>query len=293
MRDNDYLFDLFRELGASDFVARSASLLLSILLTLVFAAIAAKVGARLARRAVESLVARSTLPGMQSRGRGRAEALAGVAGSAVRIVVWFVAALILLGQFDVDLGPMIAGAGVVGIAIGFGAQSLVRDFLSGFFVLAEDQYRVGDVVTLGDTTGAVEEINLRTTRLRDSEGTVWFVPNGEIRKVGNSAKEWARAVVDVVVPVGADLTLATNAITEELATVATDEELARAVLEGPQLLGVEAMSPDGITIRIAAKTTPGERGRVARELRARIGERLTRAGIISAKGPTASGEGSS
>ncbi|MDQ4133326.1 MAG: mechanosensitive ion channel family protein [Actinomycetota bacterium] len=290
MRDNDYLFDLFQQLGASEFVAYTLDLLFSVLLTVVGAAIAARVGGRVARRAVESLVARSTLPGMQSRGRGRAEALGGVAASAVRLVVWFTAALVILGQFQVNLGPMLAGAGVVGVAIGFGAQSLVRDFLSGFFVLAEDQYRVGDVVTLGDTTGAVEEVNLRTTRLRDSNGTVWFVPNGEIRKVGNSAKDWARAVVDVIIPVGADLTLATTSITEELATIGDDPELAPAVLEGPQLLGVESMTPDGLTIRVTAKTTPGERSQVARALRARIGARLVHAGVIPAQEVTTSGD---
>jgi small conductance mechanosensitive channel len=279
----DYLYDLFEQLGASETLATDLAGLVSIVLTLVLAAIAAQIGARAARRAVQGLVARSTLPGMQARSQGRAEALGGVAASAVRIVVWFTAALVVLGELDVNLGPMIAGAGVVGVALGFGAQSLVRDFLSGFFMLAEDQFRVGDVIIVGDTTGTVEEVNLRVTRLRDSNGTVWFIPNGEIRKLGNSAKDWARAIVDIVVPLGTDITVATAAIAEEVAAIAREGSLGPAVLEGPELLGVEAMTSDGITVRVTAKTTPEERASVARDLRARLGERLMTAGVIGGR----------
>ncbi len=139
------------------------------------------------------------------RGRQRAQALGTVLRSVVSVVIWSLAALIVLGEFGVNLGPLIAGAGIAGIALGFGAQSLVRDFLSGVFMLAEDQYGVGDVVDLGDAAGTVEEIRLRTTRLRDGEGTVWFVPNGEIRRVANKSQRWARAVLDFEVAYDTDL----------------------------------------------------------------------------------------
>lgn len=285
MTDNDYLFDLFRELGFSDFVAQTGDIVLSILLVLMGAAIVARLGARFARRSVESLVARSTLPGTPPRSRGRAAALGGVASSVVRIVVWFVGFLLVLGQFDVNLGPLIAVSSVVGVAVGFGAQSIVKDFLSGFFLLAEDQFGVGDVITVVGTTATVEDVNLRTTRLRSTDGTVWFVPNGEIRKVGNEAKGWSRAIVDILLPPGADVTVATGAIAEELGAFAQDPAWSEAVLEAPEVLGVEAMGVDGTTVRVAVKTPPDDRARVGRELRARIGARLLREGIIQAKDP--------
>ena len=153
--------------------------------------------------------------------------------------------------------------------------------MSGFFILAEDQYGVGDLITVGAVTGTVEEVNLRVTSLRANDGTVWFVPNGEIRMVGNAAKDWAKAVVDVVVPKGADLALAIAAITEEVDALAEDGAWAEVLLEKPQVLGVETMGIDGVTVRVEVKTTLGNRVRVARELRTRIGARLYREGIAS------------
>ena len=125
--------------------------------------------------------------------------------SVAALVIYGLAAFIALGEFDINLGPLIAGAGIAGIALGFGAQTLVRDFLSGIFMLVEDQYGVGDIVDLGDASGVVEEIRLRTTRLRDVHGVVWFIPNGEIRRVANKSQQWARAVLDVEVAYDTDL----------------------------------------------------------------------------------------
>ena len=124
-------------------------------------------------------------------------------------------------------------------------------------------------------------MNLRVTSIRANDGTVWFVPNGEIRMVGNAAKDWAKAVVDVVVPRGADLALAITAITDEVERLAADPEWAEALLEKPQVLGVESMGTEGVTVRVEVKTTPGNRLRVARELRTRIGARLYREGIAT------------
>lgn len=283
MSNSDYFYDLFRELGISEFLARTGDVVLSVVLVLVGSVVAANLGGRVARRSVEAMVARSTLPGMTPTKQGRAAALAGVAASLVRVLVWFVAALMILGQLDVNLGPLLAGASVVGVALGFGAQTLVRDYLAGFFVLAEDQYGVGDIITAVEITGTVEEVTLRTTRMRSADGTVWFIPNGDIRKLGNSAKDWARAIVDILLPLGTDLTLATETIAEEVEAFREDAAWSRRVLEAPEVLGVEAMSPDGTTVRVAAKTPPDDRAQVARELRARIGARLAREGIIQVK----------
>src|SRR5207302_1413685 len=130
---------------------------------------------------------------------------------------------------------------IVGVAVGFGAQSLVKDFVSGFFVLAEDQFGVGDSITVLDVTGIVEEVNLRVTRLRGMDGTVWFIPNGEIRKVGNSAKDWSRAIIDVAIPASADLDAAIAAISDEAAGLAREPALAEAFLDAPEVLGLESI----------------------------------------------------
>ncbi len=289
--DHGYVYDLVRKLGGSDFTARTAEFLLerpfAILLIIVGAVVVSRLASRLARRSVESLVARSTLAGAGGGGHStaRARTLAGVAASLVRIVVWSVAVLLVLDKAGINLGPLIAGASIVGVALGFGAQSLVKDFLSGFFILAEDQFGVGDVITVSDTTGTVEEVNLRITRMRSADGTVWFVPNGEIRKVGNSAKDWSKALVDVVVPPGTDIPAATVAIEAEAARLRDEPAWSEAFVEAPEVLGVEAVDTDGVTLRVAAKTGPEQRARVARELRARIMTRLRTDGVLPVAEP--------
>ncbi|HWC12253.1 MAG TPA: mechanosensitive ion channel family protein [Acidimicrobiales bacterium] len=278
MRD-DYLYELFRELGASDLVARTAEFFVGLVLILAGAMVVSRLGSRLARRSIESLVARSRLE-PTARSTSRAKTLAGVAASLVRILVFSIAVLLILDTVGINLGPLLAGASIVGVALGFGAQSLVRDFLSGFFILAEDQYGVGDTVTVAEVLGTVEEVSLRTTRLRGVDGTVWYVPNGEIRKVGNSAKDWSRAIVDVHVPAQADINAATTVIREELRAIPPDVEWAGAILDGPEVLGVEAMGPDGWTVRVAARVAPEARGSVTRELRMRIAARLQNEGVV-------------
>jgi small conductance mechanosensitive channel len=213
------------------------------------------------------------------RGRQRAQALGTVLRSLVSVVIWSLAALIVLGEFGVNLGPLIAGAGIAGIALGFGAQSLVRDFLSGVFMLAEDQYGVGDVVDLGDAAGTVEEIRLRTTRLRDGEGTVWFVPNGEIRRVANKSQRWARAVLDFEVAYDTDLDVAIRVIKEAADAVWHEQQAATTVLEEPEVLGIEALAGGAVILRVALKVDPGEQWAVARVARRRIKDALDAAGI--------------
>ena len=252
-----------------------------IALVLVLAVVFLRLGTRLAGRSIRSLGTRSPLREASPRSEQRAETLAGVAVSMVRIVVWTVAILLILEEFSLNLGPLLAGASIVGVAVGFGAQSLVKDFFSGFFILVEDQYAVGDVITVADQTGTVEEINLRVTRIRATDGTVWFVPNGEIRKVGNATKEWGRAIVDVIVPRKADLATATSVIGEEVGAVAADPAWADALLEAPEILGVNAMGVDNVTVRVSAKTTPAQRLPLARELRSRISLRLQQAGVVA------------
>ncbi len=139
------------------------------------------------------------------RSASRARTLGTVLRGIASAVIWTIAVTIILGELGVNLGPLIAGAGIAGVAIGFGAQSLVKDFLAGIFMLVEDQFGVGDVIDAGAATGTVEAITLRTTRLRDVQGTVWHIPNGEIARVGNMSQQWARALLDVEVAWGTDV----------------------------------------------------------------------------------------
>jgi small-conductance mechanosensitive channel len=271
----------FDDIDWSGFAGRSAKIGLVLVLAMVFL----RLGTRFAGRSIRSLGTRSPLREASPRSEQRAETLAGVAISMVRIVVWSVAVLLVLDEFGLNLGPLLAGASIVGVAIGFGAQSLVKDFFSGFFILVEDQYAVGDIITIADQTGTVEEINLRVTRIRSSDGTVWFVPNGEIRKVGNSAKEWARSIVDILISNKADLAAATAAIAEEAAALAQDPAWADAILEPPEVLGVESLGAENVTVRVSTKTTPSHRAPLAREMRSRVTTRLQRDGVVATAPP--------
>jgi len=290
-KNEDWVCQALDKLGVGGFAGRSIEFVvhgpLRILLILLLAMIVSRVGTRVVSRSVRSL-GRSPLREPSPRAALRAHTLAGVAASLVRIVVSIVAALLVLDQLGVNLAPILAGASIVGVAVGFGAQSLVRDFLSGFFILAEDQFGVGDVVTLSDTTGTVEEVNLRVTRLRSLDGTTWFVPNGEIRRVGNAAKDWSRAIVDVLVPSSVDLAQATDAVRQAVSALAGDPEWESSMLERPEVLGVESFSVDGATVRTMVKTTPAARAPLARALRAAIDAKLRQLARPETGQPTSS-----
>ena len=200
----------------------------------------------------------------------RADALGALAKSVSSAVVWTLAFFMVLGAFGVELGPLIAGAGIVGVALGFGSQALVKDLLSGVFMLVEDQYGVGDIVDVGEATGVVEGVGLRTTRIRSVDGTLWHVPNGEIRRVGNMSQQWARALLDVGVAYGTDTDKASEIIKRVADEMATEEDYADKFLDEPEIWGVQNLGPDSVDIRLVIKTLPGEQWAISRELRARI-----------------------
>ena len=209
----------------------------------------------------------------------RAETVGALLKSMASFGIWTLAGLMALGTLGLDLGPLIAGAGIVGVAVGFGSQNLVRDFISGIFMLMEDQYGVGDVVDAGPATGTVEGVGLRTTRLRDVNGTLWHIPNGEIRRVGNRSQGWARALVDVEVAYSTDIDDTTRTIEQVANDLYADPHWAPRILETPEVWGVEELGPDGIRVRLVAKTRPLEQWKVARELRARLKVAFDQAGI--------------
>ncbi len=204
------------------------------------------------------------------RGKQRALALGTVLRSVTTLVVYTLALMMALAEFSVSLGPLVAGAGIVGIAIGFGAQTLVQDFLSGIFMLIEDQYGVGDLIHVGEASGVVEEITLRTTQIRDVNGTVWYIPNGEIRRIGNMSQQWARAVLDIEVAYDTDIPFAVSVIKEVADSVWHDQIESATVLEEPEIWGVEEFGASAIAIRLVLKVEPGEQFATAREVRKRL-----------------------
>ncbi|MGB8650551.1 MAG: mechanosensitive ion channel family protein [Mycobacteriales bacterium] len=207
---------------------------------------------------------------LSERRRQRAETLGSVLRSIASFTVGAVAVAMLLSELGLDLTPIVASAGIVGIAVGFGAQNLVKDFLTGMFMLLEDQYGVGDVIDAGPASGTVESVTLRTTRLRDVEGTVWHIRNGEIARVGNMSQGWARALLDVPLALDADVPAVRALALRVAEDVWQDPELEGKVLEQPEVWGLESIGADGLVLRVALKTAPLEQWAVARELRLRL-----------------------
>ncbi|MEV5768276.1 mechanosensitive ion channel family protein [Micromonospora sp. NPDC052213] len=214
------------------------------------------------------------------RRRQRAEAIGSVLRSLSTAFIFGIAVLMVLKEFSFDLAPLLASAGIAGVALGFGAQSLVKDLLAGLFMLIEDQYGVGDTVDLGEATGVVESVGLRVTTVRDGRGVLWYIRNGEIVRVGNKSQGWALVVVDL--PIGfAGTEQATAVLRTAAASVAVDPELAPEIVEAPEVLGVEQMTVEGAVIRTVVKTTADGQFAVGRELRRRLAEALENSGITA------------
>lgn len=212
----------------------------------------------------------------------RAETIGAVLRSITSALIWATAGLMVLEEVGVNLAAIGIGASIIGVAIGFGSQALVRDFLSGIFMLVEDQYGVGDVIDTGVASGTVEGVSLRTTRLRDGEGVVWHVPNGEIRRVGNKSQQWSRVILDVAVAYDTDIDRAMFVIRNAAEVAQSDHDLGAVITDDPEIWGVEAVEADHVLIRLAVKTVPLEQWKVARALRARIKAALDDAGIAPA-----------
>jgi small conductance mechanosensitive channel len=211
---------------------------------------------------------------VSERRRQRAETIGSVLRNVVSLAVAALAAMLVLAELGYSLAPVIASAGILGVALGFGAQNLVKDFLSGIFMFVEDQYGVGDVIDLGPATGTVEAVGLRTTRLRDVNGTVWYVRNGEILRVGNKSQGFAQVVLDVPVPYATDVDAAGAAMKEVADALWKDPDWADVIINEPELLGIEQLTEEGLVLRLTVKTQPLQQWRVGRELRRRLKERF-------------------
>ncbi|GHC81599.1 mechanosensitive ion channel protein MscS [Nocardiopsis terrae] len=276
-------------------------LLIGVPLRILLIIVGALIVRALARRAISRLMERVLRPGDSRNGqrrpaRGpavlqrdpsraderrqqRAKTLGSVLGSFASIVIVATALAMVLGEVGIALGPLLASAGVVGLAIGFGAQSLVADYLSGLLIMAEDQYGVGDVVDLGEAVGEVENVGLRLTQVRDINGGLWHIRNGEIQRVRNDSQGWARAVLDVSVAYESDLEKVYAVLEQTGRDMREDPEFGKLLLEDPSVWGVQSLDADGVVVRMAAKTVPLEQWGVTRELRRRVKAALDSSGI--------------
>jgi moderate conductance mechanosensitive channel len=199
--------------------------------------------------------------------------------SGASVTIFAIAGFVILGDLSINLAPLLASAGVVGVAVGFGAQSLVRDYLAGIFMLVEDQYGVGDAITVGDASGTVENVTLRITRVRDVNGVVWHIRNGAIETVGNESQGWARAVIDFPVPYEADLAAIMTLLTQVGIRMWNDPAWRSVMLEAPEVWGAQEIAGNKVIMRMVAKTAPLRQWGVERELRARLKTALQEAGI--------------
>ena len=270
---------------------------LRILLTIVFAVVVRWLLHRLITRAVRTMTERTSTRHEDSDGsragrvwaqasgqaRARHQQRTATLGSLLRSVVTFVVGLIagltVMDLIGIPLGPLLASAGVGGVALGFGAQSLVKDFLSGVFMIFEDQYGVGDVINTGEATGTVEEVSLRVTRLRDADGVTWYVRNGEIIRIGNLSQHRATATVDVPVAYDEDVAKVTAVLREAGERMAAEPAWEGRLLDAPTVAGVESITGQTLTIRVLAETSPGDKVDVQRELRQRLKSAIDGAGI--------------
>jgi small conductance mechanosensitive channel len=210
----------------------------------------------------------------------RAETVGALLKSAAALVIWVLTVFAVLNQIGINLGALIAGASILGVAVSFGAQNLVRDFLAGVFVLLEDQYGVGDLIDTGAAAGTVEAVTLRITRLRDADGRVWYVRNGTITRIGNDSQGWSRALVDVPVAYDADISGIRDLLKEIAGAIWEDPGFRDvAIVEEPQVYGLEQISDKAMIFRITVKTVPAHQAEIARELRMRVKWALDRAGI--------------
>lgn len=211
--------------------------------------------------------------------RKRAETIAGLASSSLSGVIWAAAVLMILRELDVDITPVLTGAGIVGLAVGFGAQTLVRDVISGFFLILEDQVRVGDVASVNGTGGLVEQINLRTIVLRDEEGVVHVFPNGEIKTLANRTKDFAYYVMSLGIDYAEDTDRVVQAVQDTAAELKHDPAFGPSMLEPLEVIGIDAFGASDVTLKVRVKTAPLKQWYVGRELRRRIKKTFDARGI--------------
>jgi moderate conductance mechanosensitive channel len=255
-----------------------------LLLAIVFRIAAGRVIRRITLRASSTDNGGRAHSLLGERRQQRATALGSVLSNVATLTIFTITLFIVLGDLGLNLAPVLASAGVIGIAIGFGAQNLVQDFLAGIFMLLEDQYGVGDVVSIDQVSGTVEAVTLRITRVRDVNGVIWHIRNGTISKSGNESHGWARAVVDIPLPYNLDITEARPLMEDAAVAMWHDDAWSDVILERPEVWGVQQVTSDAVLMRVIARTAPLRQWEVGRELRERLMVALS--GLVGAAGST-------
>ena len=252
---------------------------LKILLILLLGVAAARVlrGAfsRLQKRLEKVASAAGPSPDLSKR----ASTIVGLLRTIATVALWTVLGIMMLSQLGLDIGPILAGAGILGLAVGFGAQNLVRDFLSGIFFILEDAIRVGDVAVINGVSGVVEHISFRTVQLRDFSGTLHVFAHGQVNTLANMTKDWSAALIEVGVAYQSDLDRAMEVMGQTASEMQSEEAWREKFIAPPEVLGVENFADSAITLRVRLRTRPGEQWSMGREYRKRLKQALERAGI--------------
>ena len=209
----------------------------------------------------------------------RARTLGTVLNAFSKWAIWIIVVIMVLTEFGVAVTPLIASVGILGAALGFGAQSLVKDMLNGLFMVFEDQLGIGDIVNLGQVTGVVERVGIRVTEVRDASGTLWFIRNGEVLQVGNFSKDWARIILDIPVPYTLDVDEAQEALLSAAKEFANETEWRRKILEDPESWGIESISHEALMVRLTVKVRAGEQFAMRRALHRYVKSALDNRGI--------------
>ena len=284
-----WLYHLLVKLGVNPANASTITDLIvrpiEILLVVVVALLVARYGTKVIRRFLERVADQAATKRGSVRAGARVNTMSGLVANVWRLFVFVVAGGIVLGMLGINLTPLLASATIIGATIGFGAQQIVRDYFSGVLMTMEDQYNVGDSVTVGGVTGVVEEVTMRLTRFRGVDGTIYIIPNGDIRLVGNLSRGWARAVVDLVLPgsSAAELDQVRRVIDEAAQRVAALPEFVGHSTEPPQLVGLLSADATTITLRVMLHTIPSQRDALTRALREESVAALARAQLWPAE----------
>jgi moderate conductance mechanosensitive channel len=263
----------------SQLVSLVGARLLGILLGLGLIALLAWVAVRLLYVAQRRLAARIERTETDPGRKARLKTVLDTATHTLVFVVLVAGVLMALYQVGINIGPLLAGVGIAGLALSLGAQTLIKDFIGGILILIEDLFRAGDVIQVGSTIGTVEQITLRVTYVRDFPGQLWAIPNGDVRSVANQSRSWARAIVDLNVPFDADMSQVIAELQVAAARTAEDEAVKPFLLEAPQVLGWNAFSDWATQVRLVARTLPGKQADVARLLRQHALAALRSSGI--------------
>lgn len=287
----DINWKLPEDVNFDGFASGAAAIILIVVLALVFRWLVCRSIDKLVKHAsrgpVPGVIANTRAgeflsdlrPEVNERRQQRTAAMGSILKSAATGLIYAVAGVMVLARMDIDIAPIIASAGIVGVALGFGAQNLVKDFLAGIFMILEDQFGVGDIVDLGLASGTVEAVGLRVTRLRDVNGTVWHVRNGEVLRVGNQSQNWSRTVLDITVGYDANLDQVQQILQDEANAMHADPQFAGIIIEPPEVWGVERFDKDGAVVRVVLKTAPMKQWLVARAMRQRVKARFDEEGI--------------